>query len=312
VRGSGEQVRRVLGWIAVLAAAVLVVLVLAESHPNALIARLIYSSVVAVVTGLIAVVGARLARRDDWRGLLGAATVLISISTFVLLLVLIWKGISRTFNPANGPGVLIAIAFALAGICLLFSGDREGEELRIARWAGSIALAAVAVLAIFAVTGTSVDLRLIGVAVAVFLVAAIAVTALAATAERPDSTLALDHAVIAVSDRARSDLFYTALLGAVVEEGAEGRVAYRIGAVRLNVHHPGRAAAPLAAHPVEPGNSDLCFVWPATAESAVNHLHAFGIPIVEGPVLREGAGGLGVSVYCRDPDGSLIELISYS
>lgn len=105
--------RRALGWIAVLAAAIFVVLVLTESHPDALIARLIYSSVVTVVTGLIAVAGARLVRRDDWRTLLGTVTVLIAASTFVLLLVLIWKGISRTFNPANGPGVLIAIAFAL-------------------------------------------------------------------------------------------------------------------------------------------------------------------------------------------------------
>ena len=67
---SAGQARRVLGWIAVGVAAVLVVLVLAKSHPDALIGRLIYSSAVAIVTGLIAVVGGRLVRREDWRALL--------------------------------------------------------------------------------------------------------------------------------------------------------------------------------------------------------------------------------------------------
>jgi catechol 2,3-dioxygenase-like lactoylglutathione lyase family enzyme len=312
VTGSGEQVRRVLGWIAAAAAALLVVLVLAKDNSDALVARLIYSSALAVVSGLIAVVGARLVRREDWRGPLGALTVLIAISAFVLLMVLIWKGGHRGLDPSKGPAVMGAIAFALGGASLLFSGERDDQALALARAAGAVALAAFTVLAIFAVTGTSVSPRLVGLTGAVFLPALLAVPVLAASAGRPAPALALDHAVIAVSDRVRSDHFYSGLLGATVEEGAEGRVAYRIGAVRLNVHHPGAAAAPLAARPVEPGNSDLCFVWPGSAESAVNRLHAFGIPIVEGPVLREGSGGLGVSVYCRDPDGSLIELISYS
>jgi catechol 2,3-dioxygenase-like lactoylglutathione lyase family enzyme len=30
-----------------------------------------------------------------------------------------------------------------------------------------------------------------------------------------------------------------------------------------------------------------------------------------GPVARDGARGRGTSVYFRDPDGSLLELISY-
>jgi len=124
--------------------------------------------------------------------------------------------------------------------------------------------------------------------------------------------LEIDHIVIGVSSRERSDRFYSEVLGAVVETNAAGRVAYRIGAQRLNVHEPGASASPVAAEPVRPGNSDLCFVWPGDPASAVDHLRAHGVEVVEGPVERRGARGLGISVYCRDPDGSLIELISYS
>ena len=36
-----------------------------------------------------------------------------------------------------------------------------------------------------------------------------------------------------------------------------------------------------------------------------------GIEIIDGPVARTGAVGALVSVYCRDPDGNLIELSEY-
>jgi catechol 2,3-dioxygenase-like lactoylglutathione lyase family enzyme len=123
--------------------------------------------------------------------------------------------------------------------------------------------------------------------------------------------LEIDHLVIGIRDRRRSDRFYSEVLGATVETGAQGRVSYRIGNQRLNAHEPGTAASPLASDPVRPGNSDLCFVWPGDAASAVEHLRTHDVEIVEGPVERHGARGAGTSVYCRDPDGSLIELISY-
>jgi catechol 2,3-dioxygenase-like lactoylglutathione lyase family enzyme len=69
---------------------------------------------------------------------------------------------------------------------------------------------------------------------------------------------------------------------------------------------------PRAADPVRPGNSDLCFVWDGTPEAAVKHLLANGVDIELGPAKRTGGSGDGMSVYFRDPDGTLLELISYS
>ncbi len=60
-----------------------------------------------------------------------------------------------------------------------------------------------------------------------------------------------------------------------------------------------------------PGNSDLCFVWDGTPEQAVDHLERHGVAVEQGPVPRNGARGLGTSVYFRDPDGSLLEFIAY-
>jgi len=59
------------------------------------------------------------------------------------------------------------------------------------------------------------------------------------------------------------------------------------------------------------GNSDLCFAWPGAIREAVAHLERLGVAIELGPVPRMGARGEGTSVYFRDPDGSLLELISY-
>ena len=92
----------------------------------------------------------------------------------------------------------------------------------------------------------------------------------------------------------------------------ENRVAYAFGDQRLNVHGPGTDVGDLVARePVRAGNSDLCFVWEGPIEAAVEHLLARGVAVEAGPVERAGARGRGLSVYFRDPDGSLLELIAY-
>lgn len=62
---------------------------------------------------------------------------------------------------------------------------------------------------------------------------------------------------------------------------------------------------------ITPGNSDLCFVWDGPIDGAVEHLRSHSVAIELGPVQRTGAHGDGTSVYFRDPDGSLLEFISY-
>ncbi|HVD25216.1 MAG TPA: VOC family protein [Gaiellaceae bacterium] len=78
----------------------------------------------------------------------------------------------------------------------------------------------------------------------------------------------LDHVVIAVSDWERSNAFYRDVLGAELVTRDPG-FAYRFGDQQLNVHGPGVEPYPVAAGPIQPGNSDLCFVWDGAIEQAV-------------------------------------------
>jgi catechol 2,3-dioxygenase-like lactoylglutathione lyase family enzyme len=113
--------------------------------------------------------------------------------------------------------------------------------------------------------------------------------------------LVIDHCVIAVSNWERSNAFFRDVLGAEVEQKDEWFGHYRFGDWQLNVHGP-RFAGLGAEKPVEPGPID----------EAIAHLHRYGVHIVEGPIRGEsGARGVGHHVYFRDPDGSLLEFVSY-
>lgn len=120
-----------------------------------------------------------------------------------------------------------------------------------------------------------------------------------------------DHCVVKVSDWERSNTFYRDVLGAEVIARPGGGYAYRFGDTQLNLHGPGVSPAQVARIPVAPGNSDICFEWKGPIADAVAHLRRQNVAIEDGPMRRSGAKGDGSSVYFRDPDGSLMEFISY-
>ena len=122
--------------------------------------------------------------------------------------------------------------------------------------------------------------------------------------------ITFDHCVIHVADWARSNAFYRDVFGAEIVPVGKG-FAYRFGGVQLNCHGPDHWGTPRAQIPVMPGNSDLCLEWHGPIVGAIEHLAKHGVAVELGPVERRGARSTGTSVYFRDPDGSLMEFISY-
>jgi len=127
----------------------------------------------------------------------------------------------------------------------------------------------------------------------------------------------LDHLVINVSDVARSVEWYRKVLGVEVKvfdpgHGKPLRTSLIFGSQKINVRPKDADKVDwFTADHETAGSDDLCFLTSSTPDEVVAHLTAQGARIEEGPVAKHGARGVLRSVYCRDPDGSLIEISSY-
>ncbi len=117
----------------------------------------------------------------------------------------------------------------------------------------------------------------------------------------------LDHLVLTVRDIDRACDFYERVLGLRRATFGAGRVALQFGHQKINLH-PDPTPHDLVARRPAPGTADLCFLTATPLPEVAAHLEACGIEIIAGPVARSGALGPIRSLYCRDPDGNLIEL----
>lgn len=133
----------------------------------------------------------------------------------------------------------------------------------------------------------------------------------------PLQITALDHLVVNVTDVERSASWYGRVLGmrrfdSEQQPGQPPRTAMLFGQQKINLRpvSAGKNDWFTADHEAA-GSDDLCFLTDATPEEVVAHLAACGVAVEAGPGPRSGARGPITSVYCRDPDGSLIEIASY-
>ncbi len=127
----------------------------------------------------------------------------------------------------------------------------------------------------------------------------------------------VDHLVLNVVDVEVAAAWYQRVLGMHREDftpagSSSARTSVKFGSQKMNLR-PATASveAWFTGRNVAPGSADLCFLTTSDPSVVVAHLHALDIPIELGPVERTGARGTLRSVYCRDPDGNLIEIASY-
>lgn len=117
----------------------------------------------------------------------------------------------------------------------------------------------------------------------------------------------LDHLVLTCVDSDVTKRFYTEVMQMRLETFGEGRMAFRFGNQKINVHVRGAEFEPKAHLPVA-GALDLCFIAAVPLDDVIAHLERCNWPIIEGPVQRTGATQKIRSVYVRDPDLNLIEI----
>lgn len=126
----------------------------------------------------------------------------------------------------------------------------------------------------------------------------------------------IDHFVLTVNDIEETIKFYKRVVGADVvdyEAWKSGAVKYPsllFTMQKVILHTPATKAEINAANP-RAGSADFCFHWDGNIAAAVEHLAQHGVPVELGPVERIGTHGKGKSIYFRDPEGNLLEFISY-
>jgi catechol 2,3-dioxygenase-like lactoylglutathione lyase family enzyme len=127
--------------------------------------------------------------------------------------------------------------------------------------------------------------------------------------------LGIDHVAFAARDLEATCAFYDRLFGArthldYAPEGASLVRQIALGGALLSIHQAGNGLDLVAMRPTV-GSADICFRWAGTIASAAELLHRHGIAIVDGPSRRRTADGLpALSIYFRDPDGNLLELMA--
>ena len=126
----------------------------------------------------------------------------------------------------------------------------------------------------------------------------------------------LDHLVLNVRDVDVSAEWYERVLGMTRHDfkppAGVSRTSMKFGAMMLNLRpvDMDKGTWFTGAEAVA-GSDDLCLLTDASPDEVAQHLNDCGVAIEVGPVARRGARAEMTSIYCRDPDGNLIEIAKY-
>jgi catechol 2,3-dioxygenase-like lactoylglutathione lyase family enzyme len=129
----------------------------------------------------------------------------------------------------------------------------------------------------------------------------------------PAAVVGFDHVALPMEHTEAMSAFYKNLGMEVIEN--DHLVQVYVGSQMINFHRPEvwKRGFSLRASAATPPCGDLCFVWSGSPEALRQALDAASAVVEEGPVERRGGRkAKASSVYTRDPDGNLLEFMSYS
>ncbi len=128
---------------------------------------------------------------------------------------------------------------------------------------------------------------------------------------------AIDHVVLNVRDVEASADWYARVLGMTRHDFQPSygvaRTSMKFGSTMLNLRpvDMDKVAWFTGAEAVA-GSDDLCFLTDLPLDDVMRHFAACDVAVEVGPVARRGARGDMTSLYCRDPDGNLVEVATYA
>ena len=129
---------------------------------------------------------------------------------------------------------------------------------------------------------------------------------------RAGTIAGFDHVALPMEHTEAMIAFYRSLDLPVTESPL--LVQVYLGSQMINFHRPElwQRDFSLRAPAARPPCGDFCLVWDGSEDSLRDLLDRAGSEIEEGPVAREGGRqAAGSSVYVRDPDGNLVEFMTY-
>ena len=124
--------------------------------------------------------------------------------------------------------------------------------------------------------------------------------------------IGIDHIVLNCKDVEYTANWYERVLRLKREVfGPESRIALKFGNQKINLRPIGTKNWITSKNESE-GSVDICFITGEDLSLVKARIEDAGVEIIQGPVEKIGSLGSMMSIYFRDPEGSLLEISSYN
>ena len=124
--------------------------------------------------------------------------------------------------------------------------------------------------------------------------------------------IGIDHIVLNCKDVEYTANWYERVLRLKREVfGPESRIALKFGNQKINLRPIG-AKNWITSKNESEGSVDICFITGEDLSLVKARIEDAGVEIIQVPVENIGSLGSMMSIYFRDPEGSLLEISSYN